>query len=221
MRKNKYTFLLVMLVVSCFTISSIVPYLLMINNEDDTTIIILPETGRKFVPHVRGSRNTPANPSGDDVLSSAPESSSDTYSHAHGLSAPYSGFTSVGASVSNSGGLHLSSSAQLQSHGGGGEQYRNNRYKSKGSSSNGFNIGSISVPVFKFNSTSSMLAVNALADNAVAAADNVTTIRKFPGDSGEPYTEPIGDMPWVLMLMLVVGYILIHSRSKHISCRKD
>lgn len=119
--------------------------------------------------------------------------------------------------------LHQTSSATLHSRGASATTSAGTGYGSMQSSASNVTLGavtSVAVPAVNFQSTSVMHKSGSTLPNA--AADGVVIANDVPNNNqpagpkrvgpdtppADPYDGPLGDTPWLLMLLLALGYAL-------------
>ena len=168
-----------------------------------------PSKYKPYKPHNRSTSNSDVKRN-SIVLPSFKSTSIILKSKRHPIiSVRQTSITPIGSSAPSSSRItYVSSKSRQQSYGAEGKvtHAQANRKQQ-------INRGNVSVqatiPSAQFTSTSAMLAANTKNEYMPPQTDADTPRKKFPGeDSEEPMTTPIGDVPWLLMLLALGAYAI-------------
>lgn len=84
-----------------------------------------------------------------------------------------------------------------------------------------YNSSSVAMPTYRFHSTSVLIPTQDQSESAAWMPGNSRPRRigEWPGDEDDPtgvvpdpVDMPVGDTPWLFLLLLIVGYIALRSR---------
>ena len=222
---NKGFSILLLVMVACFTISSIGPILTALNTLTEQKSakqksLYIDDNSGKYVSFAHHS-----NPSstGQSAVASQPVPSIEGLglknSRKYSIGNAYAVSSNVGSGGSaGAGKIHTSSSARQISLGSSASGHSNPASKgnrNKGGNSGIGNVDALVVPSFNFRSTSPMLAVNNTTSEAVTNESDIPVLRrKDPADPGEPFPTPVGDLPWALMLIAVAAFAAIRGTKR-------
>lgn len=84
-----------------------------------------------------------------------------------------------------------------------------------------YNSSSVAMPTYRFHSTSVLIPTRDQSESAAWMPGNSRPRRvgEWPGEEDDPtgvvpdpVDMPVGDIPWLFLLLLIVGYIALRSR---------
>ena len=228
MRQRKYIFILIVLIVLCFDMGTVVSYLY----RDKSYLLrfhILEfvseiKTDKQQQAPRRNSPSPSSEPQPDNSVSSSFKSTSSLLNGSrYNMPQDVSWVSNIGkgmpASTPHSSAITYKfsrsitkSSAPAANSTPASRQTVRRHGRSADTSPRLYDIGALSVPAVRFTSTSALLAVNTERELPADA----TTRRHLPSDPpDDPFTDPeapIGDVPWVMVSMLLLACTLKKSQ---------